>query len=273
MAELDPDGRSRGASLAPRLRSDGFAVVRGVFDPEPLAAEVTSALADAFVGSPPINVGSAGNAFRYVPMMCDRTPRSLALLDQLSSIASDLLGQAAIPLRAKGTQYLGQTAWHRDSEINITSLGFMAYLEPLHRENGALRVLAGSHRTSPGGVPEGMPTPPHTAGVAIETEPGDLIIFDEHLFHASAGGSVRHQWRVDFFTDPRTHDELAAAHAYLASVYQVGWDGGYDLDRYPSYDSSWRESGRRAARRLGELGAYALADAEEQAARISRENL
>jgi hypothetical protein len=36
----------------------------------------------------------------------------------------------------------------------------------------------------------------------IETEPGDLIVIDEHLFHASSGGAVRRQWRVDYLPVP-----------------------------------------------------------------------
>ena len=231
--------------------------------------EVTDALADGFSRLPALNVGSAGNAFRYVPMMCERTPCSLALLDRLSGIAADVFGRAAVPLRAKGTQYHGATAWHRDSERNLDSLGFMAYLETLHRDNGALRVLPGSHRPNPDAA-VGYPTASPVVGEAVETEPGDVIVFDEHLLHASAGGTIRHQWRVDFFADPQTSDETLYAEAFLAGVYQVGWDGGYDLDRYPSYDTAWRQSGRPGAERLRELGAYRLADAEENVARTSR---
>jgi Phytanoyl-CoA dioxygenase (PhyH) len=256
--------------LIARLRESGFAVLAGFFDPGPLTTEVTDALADGFSRLPPLNVGSAGNAFRYVPMMCERTARSLALLDGLSGIAGDIFGRPAVPLRAKGTQYHGSTAWHRDSERNLDSLGFMAYLEPLQGDTGALRVLPGSHRPSPVDAPGGYPTANNAVGEPVETEPGDVIVFDEHLLHASAGGTIRHQWRVDFFADPQTSDETLNAEAFLAGVYQVGWDGGYDLDRYPSYDTAWRQCRRPAAQRLRQLGAYRLADAEENAARASR---
>ena len=242
-----------------------------MFDPGPLTAELTHTLADAFSGSAPINVGSAGNAFRYVPMMSERTPHSLALLDRCSGTATGIFGRTAIPVRAKGTQYLGDTAWHRDSELDLNSLGFMAYLEPLDCHTGALRVLPGSHRTNPSPAPNGYRTRPDGVGETIETEPGDIIVFDEYLYHASAGGSVRHQWRVDFFTGPHTADETTKTHAYLAGIFQVGWDGGYNLDRYPSYPTSWRTSNRPTAARLQELGAYRLADAEEHAARLNRE--
>jgi hypothetical protein len=257
-------------SLIARVRESGFAVLTGFFDPGPLTIEVDDALALAFCGLPPLNVGSAGNAFRYVPMMCERTPCSLSLLDRLSGMASDIFGRAAVPVRAKGTQYHGSTAWHRDSERNLDSLGFVAYLEPLQRDTGALRVLPGSHRPSASNGPGGYPIASEIAGEPVETDAGDVIVFDEHLLHASAGGTLRRQWRVDFFPDPQTTEETLTAEAFLAGVYRVGWDGGYDLDRYPSYDTAWRRSSRPAAQRLRELGAYRLADAEETSARASR---
>jgi len=258
------------AELVSRFRSDGFVVLYGLFDPLPLAAELRGALSDAFAGSPPVNVGSGGTSFRYVPMMCERTPHSLALLDTLSELASTVLGRAAVATRAKGTRYFGDTPWHRDSDRNLDSVGFVAYLEPLHTHDGALRVLPGSHRREPSTIPTGIPTGSGTLGEAVETEPGDVILFDEHLYHASARGATRHQWRVDFFADPQTPQENAEVNGYLAGIFQVGWDGGYDLDRYPSYSQQWRTSRRPAAERLHDLGAYDLADAEENAARANR---
>ena len=48
-----------------------------------------------------LNTGSAGNLFRYVPMLCKRTPVSLALVDALAVTAAKLLDRAVIPVRAK----------------------------------------------------------------------------------------------------------------------------------------------------------------------------
>ena len=256
--------------LVTQFRSAGFVVLCDVFDPLPLAAELTAALSDAFRGSAPANVGSGGSSFRYVPMMGERTPHSLALLDTLSELAPTMLGRAAVATRAKGTEYFGETAWHRDSDRNLDSVGFVAYLEPLHGLDGVLRVLPGSHRRDLSTIPVGVPARSATVGEVVETEPGDVIVFDEHLYHGSARGTKRHQWRVDFFADPQTAQEAAEVNAYLAGIFQVGWDGGYDIDRYPSYSQQWRTSRRRAAKRLHELGAYTLADAEENAARARR---
>ncbi len=70
------------------FRASGFVVLRGAFDPEPLSTEVDAALTDAFRGTTDpgaVSSGIAGNEFRYVPMMCERTPVSLSLLDALGT--------------------------------------------------------------------------------------------------------------------------------------------------------------------------------------------
>ncbi len=171
-----------------------------------------------------------------------------------------------LPIRAKGTKILGDTAWHRDSELDVASIGFVGYLEPVDATSGALRVLPGSHREPPAAVPTGTPIEGAAAmGEPIASEPGDLIAFDEHLFHASAGGRDRRQWRVDFVADPVDVDEEERVRLLLDGIFPPGWDGGYDVDRYPSFGTHWQESGRPSVGRLRELGAYDRAEAEENA--------
>src|SRR5262245_16347856 len=119
------------------FRTCGFLVVRQFFDPKPLSAEMDRVLNDAFWSSASL---SRYNGFHdyYVPMMTGDTPESLSLLDRTSVVAEQLLGGSVIPTRAKVIRYFGNTAWHVDSVQPVASIGFMAYLEPLHAENGAL---------------------------------------------------------------------------------------------------------------------------------------
>src|SRR5437868_633252 len=81
-------------------------------------------------------------------MMTAETPISLSLLDRVEVTAKMILDCAVLPTRAKAVRYSGDTSWHTDSAIPISSVGFAAYLEPLGADNGALRVLPGSHRRS-----------------------------------------------------------------------------------------------------------------------------
>jgi len=215
----------------------GFIVLRQFFEARPLAKEIDQVLNDGLLASS--YVSQYGEIrFQYVPMMSATTPASLALLDCTAVVASTLLSSTVIPTRAKGVRYFGNTPWHVDSVSALDSIGFAAYLEPVGPENGALRVIPGSHRRELGSALRelgaiGMRAPT-LPSYAVATEPGDLIVFDEHLFHSSFGGGVRRQWRVDFVCDPTEPEAERLTKEYFQGIYPADWDGGYDADRYPS---------------------------------------
>jgi hypothetical protein len=231
------------------FRTSGFVVLHGAFEAGALRGELDLALG----GVAPVTTSQA--RVEYVPMMCARTPVSLSLLDRFEALAESLLGRPVLPLRAKGMRYHGDTNWHRDSELALPSVGVAAYLDPLEEESGALRVVPESHRRRDAGFERAC---------VLATQPGDVLVFDEHLLHSSRGGGVRRQWRVDYFADPRTPAEEGLARELLSRVFPSDWRGGYDAERFPSYGSDWLSSGRRAVERLRQLGAYDLASAQER---------
>jgi hypothetical protein len=234
-------------SLADEFRTRGFVVLRGEVDPGPLSDEIDRALAEGARADRPA-------PFEYVPMMCERTPVSLDLVDRFAAVASQLLGRAVLPGRAKGTRYHGDTDRHRDSTDSIATLGCVAYLDPVDASNGALRVIAGSHLHS---------ASPAGAGEPIETEPGDVIVFDERLLHGSSGGADRRQWRVDFVIDPHDAHERASVERWFAqSIPNEQDDPGYDPQTYPSYGAHWQTRDRPWTARLADLGVYRRAAGE-----------
>lgn len=251
------------------FRTFGFVVLRRLFDADSLIEEIDRVMRDGLL-APSDESDRVGIRFRYVPMMTTETPVSLSLLDQLEAVAATLIGCPVIPTRAKGVLYAGDTPWHSDSSFPLASLGFAAYLESLTAGNGALRVLPGSHRPElaealrrlgAAGAPAAS-LPAH----AVATEPGDIIAFDEHLFHASAGGSRRRQWRLDYLEDPVGADAEENTRSYFRSIYPPDGEIGYDVGRFGSYGLDWRASGRPSVERLEKLGVYALADRHESRA-------
>ncbi|HSE37186.1 MAG TPA: phytanoyl-CoA dioxygenase family protein [Blastocatellia bacterium] len=257
--------RSPTSSWAAAFRTFGFGVLRQFFDPRPLAAEIDRVMQDGLVS----HVSRTEEIhFQYVPMMTAQTAASLSLLDRIETVAVDLLGGSVLPTRAKGVRYSGNTPWHPDSISSLASVGFLAYLEPLGGEDGALQVLPGSHH------PEfrdalrrlGLDSTADLAVPAhvVTTQPGDIIVLDEHLFHASFGGRTRRQWRIDFVKAPESEEEENLTKSYFAALYPPDWDGGYDVDRYPSYGPDWRGSSRPAVAQLETLGVYELAAAQEE---------
>jgi hypothetical protein len=255
------------------FRAFGFQVLRDCFDAAALSDEVNRTLDDGVRSSFQVDV-AAGISFSYVPMMCERTPLSLSLLDAFADTAAALLDRSVLPVRAKATRYAAGAGWHRDSDLDMPSVGFLAYLEPLRADSGALRVLPGSHqpgfgaavaqyldeRSATGVEPDFTSLP----GLAVETDPGDMIVFEEHIYHGSVGGSDRRQWRVDYLPDPTGDQEETLARRYLEQIFPLDWAVGYDPQRYPSYGEQWIRSGRPSASRLGELGVYARAAAFER---------
>jgi ectoine hydroxylase-related dioxygenase (phytanoyl-CoA dioxygenase family) len=60
---------------------------------------------------------------------------------------------------------------HTESNSTLTSVGFLAYLEPVGAESGALRVLPGSHHPQLGGGIREL----GTAGLAALTLPDHVV--------------------------------------------------------------------------------------------------
>jgi hypothetical protein len=252
------------SNLASEFRAFGFVVLRRYFDPAPLGAEVDHALAHGIDAE--FERGGAIR-FQYVPMMTAETPQSLSLLDRASVTAAELLGGDVLPTRAKGTRYFGNTPWHMDSDMPLDSVGVLAYLDAVDADSGALRVLPGSHHPSFRTALDVMGAAGLTAtelpGHVLASEPGDLIFMDERLFHASTGGGVRRQWRLDFLRVPADDDAERRTRAYFADLFTPDWDGGYDVERFPSYGPDWQASGRPAVAQLKALGVYEHAARQE----------
>jgi len=246
-------------------RAFGFVVLRQCFDAALLSDEVDDTLAHGLRSVPEHLSAEASINFRYVPTMSERTPVSLSLLDRFAEPAAALLGTPVLPVRAKAVQYKGAAGWHRDSTLDVASIGFACYLEPLTAATGALQVLPASHHPSVAEAVDKVLAVGATElpGYAAETEPGDVVVFDEHLFHGSRGGGVRRQWRVDYVSRPKTTRADELIRRYFAELFTVGWDGGYDSDAYPTYGPHWLGSGRPWLEDLARLGAHQRAQAEE----------
>ena len=226
----------------------GVLALRGALSPHDLVEEVERALHDGAFAPLSFTSGQSGH---YVPMLCDRTPVSVALVDRFSVVAAALLGREVLPVRAKAVAYAGETGWHVDSDGPPQSVGFLAYLSPLDAASGALRVRPGSHRD-----------PALFESEAIDTTPGDVVVLDERTAHASFGGRDRLQWRIDYVIDPAPH-EVEAVRAYYAATLPPRAHPPYDASRYPSYGASWIASHRPWIATMRRLGVFEIAAAHE----------
>lgn len=139
----------------------------------------------------------------------DQHPRLCQLLDdpRIDGIAASLLGEDYNFMPSDGNYYAGDTNWHSDGgDTDILHIKIAYYLDPLTRDSGCLRVIPGSHRFGDvfaDGLTQELPHSQDLWGLngaqipaqAIETRPGDVVVFNHKTKHAAFGGDG---WRRMF---------------------------------------------------------------------------
>ncbi|MCO1655269.1 phytanoyl-CoA dioxygenase family protein [Pseudonocardia humida] len=259
-------------------RAFGFVVLRGALAPAELDAltrESDRAIRDATGENHLVDDGGGGMAGHYVPATGERTPVSAALVRRFAPVLEELTGVPLLPAVVQHNLLFDMAGWHTDTGHAVPGAKAVAYLEEVDEGTGALRVLPGSHRLDErvvrdllqGGVFRGDTWQAATAAVpahAIASRPGDVIVFDEHIWHASVGGRNRHQWSAGFVLDPQCPEEELAVRNCLASQFVAGMRLDYDPTHYPWYGPGLREGcPPHWYARLEELGAVAAAAAEQ----------
>ena len=176
------------------------------------------------------SVGHDGTERSTVVPFIDQTERLAALLDHrvLLAIVGGLLGEDFNYVGGDGNYYTGDTAWHSDGlHPGGGYLKIALYLDPVGPDTGALRVIPGSHL--PGlfawegrraadsatlwGIPQGA-----VPCAALSSEPGDVVVFDHNILHASVGGgSARRMFTLNLARRARTDDEIRELRRYINS--------------------------------------------------------
>jgi len=146
-----------------------------------------------------------GTVHSTLAQFMDQSPRLHTLLDdpRTHDILASLLGDDFNYVGSDGNYYVGDSQWHSDTYNIPGGLRFVKmalYLDPVTRATGALRVIPGSHRQGEPFAEQlereirqcetlwGVPGP-QVPAVALESLPGDVVVFNHALKHASFGGS------------------------------------------------------------------------------------
>lgn len=156
---------------------------------------------------------------------CERHPAMQYLIDdeRIHQIPESLLGEGFWLDGTEGHLRVGDTAWHGDTGVTgvLRWVKIAIYLDPLTGEDGCLRVIPGSHRwnqpdllaplraadTSLDSQWFGL-QPTEIPSVALETSPGDVVVFTERIIHAAFGGGVgRHQICASFVESIKTDEQ------------------------------------------------------------------
>ena len=171
-----------------------------------------------------------GSARTMIVPTIDHSSKLSTLLDdsRILGIASAILGDDFNYGSGDGNYYSGDTGWHPDGGYpELFAIKLVFYLDSLKSDTGCLRVLPGSHRLDSywrtsnldwnqsqdllGILPAEIP-----GNVALETNPGDLVVFDHNTFHSAFGGSSRRRmFTINLHKHGKTEEELARVDGYI----------------------------------------------------------
>ena len=163
--------------------------------------------------------------------------------DRIFMALEELLGDRLIWIGSEGMwgidPKLVDHTWHFDGYKTSQHLDYprtkvMLYLDPQKKDTGALRVIPGSHRDpfheallplqdahNDGDTHCFGADGPRIPGCAIETEPGDIVFFNQWLYHAVYGKAGKRRGIVMKFGPlPRTEAHRVMLREGSPSVFQ-----------------------------------------------------
>jgi ectoine hydroxylase-related dioxygenase (phytanoyl-CoA dioxygenase family) len=195
----------------------GFLVLRQAFSPAETAA-ISQQFDDALASD---RQGEAFGGERRQAMMgfAEQSPELTRLLvdDRIYTAIEELRGPDFVWIGSDGNLYVGDTQWHPDNPERYRRIKVAFYLDPVQKNSGCLRVIPGSHLPPlHDRLKDEKPSPDAAEspfGVAaseipsfpLESEPGDVVFFNQSLWHASFGGRTgRRMFTFNFGAAPRS---------------------------------------------------------------------
>lgn len=170
-----------------------------------------------------------------------------ALLDdqRILGIAGSLLGDDFNYTASDGNYYVGDTGWHSDRYVDrkYMSIKVAFYLDPVTEDTGCLRVIPGSHKSgdrfaemlheaAPGSKINRIEEAWGISGaevpaLALETQPGDLLLFNHSTKHASFGGGTRRRMFTINFQKRHAKEDLEDLRNEIAGLARFWHEKAY----------------------------------------------
>ena len=231
------------------FRTFGFVALPGLFPPDEMAEierEFEEVMEEERQGQ-----AFHGEKRQAVMAFAELRPKLMRLIDddRIYEPMEQLLGPEFLWWGSDGNLYVGDTSWHPDApdpEMGHGRIKIAFYLDAVTRDSGCIRFIPGSHRMpfhdqlrplrmwrtlqviAEGRTGEEALKPyleqgldpnkpvfgveqPDLPGHAVESNPGDVVFFDQHLYHGSWGGRTgRRMFTLNYFANPTTQEQLDA---------------------------------------------------------------
>jgi Phytanoyl-CoA dioxygenase (PhyH) len=149
--------------------------------------------------------------------------------DRIYLSVEQVLGPGFVWIGSDGNLYVGDTGWHPDNSASYRRLKVAFYLDPVGAQTGCLRVIPGSHLPGMGDklrefwpIDKTLESPFGISGSQVpffplESLPGDVVFFNQRLFHSAYGGRTgRRMFTLNFGAKPSGEPD----YDYLRRMYQ-----------------------------------------------------
>ena len=217
----------------------GFVVLRRKFSKEDVAdiASDFNAVMQDCVDEYTNEHQQAVCAIEHQPNFKRLLPRLMANVEQILGPGFVMMGSNSYTYASCGTPWHADLGWHpsmfkggKEAPVGhyYNGLKIGIYLDPLTHDTGCLRVIPASHMLPDkcldliapihGDVPSNFSddgtikgfniSPVEVPCYAVESEPGDVIFFNNQTWHASFGGKAgKRMIQIDNKAKPRTDRE------------------------------------------------------------------
>jgi hypothetical protein len=182
-----------------------------------------------------------GKARSCIVPFIDQRAKLSSLVDdpRILAIANSLLGENFNYMGSDGNYYVGDTPWHSDGwhpELRHIKIAF--YLDALTRDTGCLRVIPGSHligdrfadrlqaevrKSESAYAMHGRDVP----AIALETTPGDVLVFNHNTKHAAFGGNTHRRMFTINLCQRYPEDKLDDLRLYISGAARFWIEEAY----------------------------------------------
>ncbi|WP_338521505.1 phytanoyl-CoA dioxygenase family protein [Pseudomonas batumici] len=206
-----------------QLHRDGYVVLRRA-----IPAEWLGDLRAAFdAGVKPSSQWPVprGMDWRHSLLDSDSKVQAVCRLPEVLAVVGELIGERFFLSQVEGREPLaggGHQQLHRDLSAQRPgdTVNALAYFDDYGPENGATRIVPGSHRPGQGEPP--FDVNDESRSVQLSGFAGDILVFDADLVHAGSLnplGARRRSVLISYFSEP-----LYASHLETVSLRNIRMD-------------------------------------------------